>query len=88
MFNLKLNFLKYSYNALLCDSNVKLKNLNGNNRVSIGVNDYGDYEFYKFQVPFDYTEITKVYLKLMEMCSFSKKFNDEIISIHKTSGVN
>jgi hypothetical protein len=74
-------FILLSYNLLLCDannSNMKLKNINEamrDKKIKIGQTDYDEYEFFKFQVPFDHTEITKIYLKLMEICSFSKLFN-------------
>lgn len=69
---LKKLFRFFSYNVLLCDKNTKLKNLPESNRISVGGSSYNEYEFFKFQVPIDYTDITKTYLKLMEMCSFSK----------------
>jgi len=56
-----------SYNALLCDEITKPQNL-----ISLQNNQYAEYEYYKFKVPFDYQKISSSYLKLMDLCSFSK----------------
>ncbi len=72
-----LFFNSFSYNLLLCETNIKLKNQKEfirEKQIKIGQTDYSEYEFFKFQVPFDYTEISKIYLRLMELCSFSKNF--------------
>ena len=35
--------------------------------------DYGEYEFFKFKVPFGYEKIQNQYYKLMQLCSYSKQ---------------
>jgi hypothetical protein len=72
----KLNTISrnLSYNALICDERNKLRNLKQSN-IKISSQCYADYEFFKLQVPLTHEKISLSYMKLMDLCAFSKFFS-------------
>lgn len=66
-----------NYNAFLCDELVKIKMKAAGVKVEKLLNvkrvegeDYGEYEFFKFKVPFNYEKVQVHYYRLMQMCSY------------------